>query len=235
MIPEIILLVLEIAGTIAFAVSGALVAIKSKFDIFGVLVIGCITAVGGGITRDILIGATPPAIFSKLYILCIAAVTALCVFLIAYFYRRKFDVIQERIEPINNVFDAIGLGVFSVMGTELAFVNGLSDNVFLSITLGVLTGVGGGLLRDIMTKQMPYIFTKHVYAIASIFGAGLYYALRLYFPETVLPSFFSIALIVGVRLLAAKYRWSLPKVQLPENSKKAEEKLPLLEEIEENA
>ena len=235
MIPEIILLFLEIAGTIVFAVSGALVAIKSKFDIFGVLVIGCVTAVGGGMTRDILIGSTPPAIFSKLYIVCIAAVTALCVFIIAYFYGRKFDVIHERIEPINNVFDAIGLGVFSITGTELAFVNGLSDNVFLSITLGVLTGVGGGLLRDIMTKQMPYIFTKHVYALASIFGTGLYYMLRLYFPETVLPSIFSILLIVVVRLLAAKYRWSLPKVQLEEKEKKAEKKPPLLEEIEEKA
>ncbi len=235
MIPEIILLFLEIVGTIVFAVSGALVAIKSKFDIFGVLVIGCVTAVGGGMTRDILIGSTPPAVFSKLYIVCIAAVTAICVFIIAYFYGRKFDVIHERIEPINNVFDAIGLGVFSITGTELAFVNGLSDNVFLSITLGVLTGVGGGLLRDIMTKQMPYIFTKHVYALASILGTGLYYALRLYFPETILPSIFSIVLIVSVRLFAAKYRWSLPKVPLEEKEKEAEQKLPLLEETQEKA
>lgn len=209
-----ILLILEIIGTIAFAVSGALVAVKAKFDIFGVLVIGCITAVGGGITRDILIGATPPTIFAKLYIVCIAAATALLVFLLAYFTRKKFDEVREKIEQINNIFDAIGLAAFTVMGTEIAFTGGFSHNVFLSVTLGVLTGVGGGVLRDILTETPPYIFKKHVYALASIVGAALYYILRLYVESTVLPSAVAIAFIIGVRALATKYRWSLPKIHL---------------------
>lgn len=216
MIPESILWVLEIAGTIAFAISGALVALKSKFDVFGVTVIGCVTAVGGGMTRDVLAGETPPTIFSKPYIVCIAAATALCVFAVAALYRKKFNAIQERIEPINNVVDAIGLAVFSITGTEQAFLHGLSDNAFLSVTMGVLTGVGGGLLRDIFTEHTPYIFTKHVYALASIGGATLYYFLRASFPETMLPSIFSILLIVTVRLLATRYRWSLPKIRLEE-------------------
>lgn len=209
-----ILLILEIIGTIAFAVSGALVAIKAKFDIFGVLVIGCITAVGGGITRDILIGATPPAIFAKLYVVCIAAGTSLLVFLLAYFTRKKFDEVREKIEQINNIFDAIGLAAFTVMGTEIAFTGGFSHNVFLSVTLGVLTGVGGGVLRDILTETPPYIFKKHVYALASIVGAALYYILRLYVESTVLPSAVAIVCIIGVRALATKYRWSLPKIHL---------------------
>ena len=104
MVTDIILLILEIVGTIAFAVSGAFVAIRAKFDIFGVLVIGCITAVGGGITRDMLIGSVPPAIFARWYIVAIAAVTSLTVFLFAYFRQKKFAEIKEHIEHINNVY-----------------------------------------------------------------------------------------------------------------------------------
>ena len=219
MFTEIILFVLEIAGTVAFAVSGTVVAIKARFDIFGILVIGCITAVGGGITRDILIGTTPPAIFSKLYIVGIACSASLVVFIVAYIKRKKFDEIRERIEHINNIFDAIGLAAFTVMGTEIAFTNGISENVFLSITIGVLTGVGGGILRDILTETPPYIFKKHVYALASIIGSILYYLIKLWVNDTILPSIVAMILIIGIRLLATKYRWDLPKIQLQEQDK----------------
>lgn len=219
MLPEIILFALEIIGTVAFAVSGAFVAIKARFDIFGVLVIGCITAVGGGITRDMLIGATPPAIFSKIYIVGIACLASLIVFIVAYIKRKKFDEIRERIEHINNIFDAIGLAAFTVMGTEIAFTNGISENVFLSITIGVLTGVGGGVLRDILTETPPYIFKKHVYALASISGAILYYLVRIWVNDTILPSIVAMIFIIGIRLLATKYRWDLPKIKLQEKDK----------------
>lgn len=214
MVTEIILTVLEIIGTIAFAVSGAFVAIKVRFDIFGVLVIGTITAVGGGCMRDILIGQTPPAIFSRWWIVAIACATALLVFIVSYFQTKKFDEIQGKIEPINRIFDAIGLAAFSVMGTEIAFSEGLSDNVLLSVTLGVMTGCGGGLLRDVLTETMPYIFKKHVYALASIGGALLYYGLRTWIGDTVFPTGLAIVFIISIRLLAAKYLWSLPKIQL---------------------
>ena len=210
---ENILFVLEIIGTIAFAVSGALVAVKSKFDVFGVIVIGCVTAVGGGIMRDILIGSTPPAIFEKWYIVLIAALAALTVFIFAYAKRKKFDEIRGKIEQINNVFDAVGLAAFVVTGTELAFTKGVSDNAFLSVTLGVLTGVGGGVLRDIFTETSPYIFKKHIYAVAAILGAVLYYAVRLFVSETILPSGLALVFIITVRLLATKYHWGLPKIQ----------------------
>ena len=219
MLTEIILFALEIIGTIAFAISGAFVAIKARFDIFGVLVIGCITAVGGGITRDMLIGATPPAIFSKIYIVGIACLASLIVFIVAYIKRKKFDEIRERIEHINNIFDAIGLATFTVMGTEIAFTNGVSENVFLSITIGVLTGVGGGVLRDILTETPPYIFKKHVYALASIIGSILYYLIRLWVNDTILPSIVAMIFIIGIRLLATKYRWDLPKIKLQEQDK----------------
>ena len=211
---EIILLVLEIIGTIAFAVSGAFVAIKAKMDVFGVLFIGCVTAVGGGITRDLLIGRTPPAIFSNLYILLIAALASAAVFVVARIMHRKFLVAYEKIEPIQNVFDAFGLAAFSVMGTEIAFLHGFSGNAVLAILLGLLTGVGGGIFRDVLTSTTPYIFKKHVYALASIAGASVYYLLRLWQTETLLPSIVAVIVVVATRLLAAKYRWSLPKAHL---------------------
>ena len=211
---EIMLLVLEIIGTVAFAVSGAFVAIKAKLDVFGVLFIGCITAVGGGITRDILIGRTPPAIFSNLYILLIAALSSAVVFLIARGMHKKFVYAYEKTEPIQNVFDAFGLAAFSVMGTEIAFLYGQWENAVLAVLLGVLSGVGGGVLRDVLTSTTPYIFKKHVYALASIAGATVYYVMRLFIEETLVPSIVAMALVVVLRLLAAKYRWSLPKAQI---------------------
>ena len=219
---EIILLILEIIGTVAFAISGAFVAIKARLDIFGVIFISCITAVGGGITRDVLIGQTPPMIFSNWYILLIAAVTAVVVFIIAYVTHEKFEDIRAHIEPINNVFDAIGLAAFSVMGTEIAFTRGLSYNPLLSIILGMFTGVGGGMIRDVLTSTTPYIFKKHVYALASLAGATLYYVLRYFcFDTAMVSSFVVIPLIILVRMLATKYRWSLPKVDLKEQPTEA--------------
>ncbi len=106
------------------------------------------------------------------------------------------------------------------MGTELAFAYGISNNVLLTITLGVLTGVGGGLLRDIFTENTPYIFKKHIYALASILGASVYYAIRLYMDNTILPTVAGIAVVFLLRLLATKYRWSLPKINLEEKGDK---------------
>ncbi len=216
---EIILLVLEIVGTIAFAVSGAFVAIKAKLDVFGVLFVGCITAVGGGITRDLLMGCTPPAIFSNLYILLIAAVTSAVVFVLSYIKRKRFHEIEKRIEHINNVFDACGLAAFSVMGTQVAFAEGFGNNAVFAILMGMLTGVFGGVYRDILTATTPYIFKKHVYALASIGGAMVYYVLRVCIGGdngTLIASIVAMGLVVTIRMLAAKYRWSLPKVHLEE-------------------
>ncbi len=217
-------MILEIIGTIAFAVSGTLVAIKAKFDVFGVLVVGCITAVGGGITRDIIVGQTPPLIFSNLYILGIAALTSVTVFAIAYTKRKTFEKLWEPIEHVNNYFDAAGLAAFTVMGTELAFTYGISNNVLLTITLGVLTGVGGGLLRDIFTENTPYIFKKHIYALASILGASVYYVIRLYVDNTILPTIAGIIVVFLLRLLATKFRWSLPKIHLNEEEQVRDKK-----------
>ena len=100
------------------------------------------------------------------------------------------------------------------MGTEVAFVFGFSDNMFLAVTLGVLTGIGGGIFRDILTDTTPYVFKKHIYAIASILGACTYYLLRISFDNFVVISAISMILVVAIRMLATKYHWSLPKIKL---------------------
>lgn len=215
--PQSVIILFDILGTVSFAISGALVAIKAKLDIFGIVFIGAITATGGGIIRDLLIGKIPPSIFSKFYIFLIAALTAVIVFVVAEIYRRRFYKLSERVEQVNNIFDAIGLGAFSVMGTEIAFTENINDNMFLSIVLGMLTGVGGGIIRDILTDQTPYVFKKHIYAIASILGSILYYVLRTVFDETVISSIIALLCVVIIRMLATKYRWSLPKIKLDEN------------------
>ena len=211
---ENVLIILEIIGTIAFAISGALVAVKVRYDVFGVAVVGAITAVGGGIMRDILIGKIPPTIFSKFYIILIAIVASFIVFIVAYYKRKNFDIVKERIEQVNNIFDAIGLAVFTVMGMQIAFENGFEENLFLCVTIALLSAVGGGLLRDVLTETQPYIFKKHIYALASIVGALLYYACEVLIGIQVLSAVVGIVFIIGIRILATKYRWSLPKVKL---------------------
>lgn len=214
MISDVVILILEIVGTVSFAVSGAFVAIQERLDLFGVLFIGTVTAVGGGILRDLLIGHIPPSIFSKLPIVLVAAASALVVFLLTSIFTQKFESLKARIEHINLFFDALGLATFTVMGTEVAFADGFSENMFLSVVLGMLTGVGGGMFRDILTDRIPYILKKHIYALASILGAILYYLLRLHLGSPVTAAAAALVFIVLLRLLAARYRWSLPKVKL---------------------
>lgn len=220
-ITQIILLVLEIIGTISFSVSGSLVAITAKLDAFGVLFIGCITAVGGGIIRDLLIGRTPPAIFSNLYILLIAVLASLIVFVVAYIIHQRIETVMhtKKVEWITNLFDALGLASFSVTGVEIAFVFGHGNNAVLAVILGLFTGVGGGLIRDVLINTKPYIFKKHIYAIASIVGASAYYVIRFFSAQTLVASIVAMTLIVVIRLLAAKFLWSLPKVRLEEKPK----------------
>jgi len=215
-----LLLILEIIGTISFAISGAVVAIKSKFDIFGVAFVGVITAMGGGIVRDILIGRYPPAVFSNFYIFLIAVIASILTFIIVYKNKSHFTIFEGILEYVNNFFDAVGLAAFSVMGTEVAFVFGFSDNMFLAVTLGVLTGIGGGIFRDVLTDTTPYVFKKHIYALASITGACLYYLLRMNIDSLAIISTISMFLIVVIRMLATRYHWGLPKIKLENEENK---------------
>lgn len=213
---EYIMLIMEIIGTIAFAVSGALVAISFSLDIFGVAFLGVITAVGGGILRDMLIGNHPPKIFSLSYLLVIALSTAIIVFVISYINKYHFFEFKEKIERINNFFDAVGLAAFTVTGTQMACVAGFSDKIIFVIFMGMLTGVGGGIFRDILVSQTPYVLKKHIYAVASIIGSVLYYVLSITCGYEFTGTLASMIAIIVIRLLATKYLWKLPKIKNPD-------------------
>lgn len=203
--------IMDIVGTVAFAISGSMVAIEKKNDIFGVLLLGLTTAVGGGMLRDVFLGYTPPRIFEAKSTLLLAFLTALVVFLLAYFLREKYRKSALIVDRINNVFDAIGLGIFTVTGMQIAMKSGSMDAV-LVIFSGCLTGIGGGLIRDLMVNEIPFVLRKYVYAVASITGGLMYwFLLKLQVPNTV-SMVISILLIFTIRMLATLLKWNLPKV-----------------------
>lgn len=209
-----IIKILEIIGTIAFSVSGALVAIGASLDIFGVVFVGSITAVGGGIVRDLLLGVNPPSIFENFTIFLIAMLTAVVVFIVAYIKRKSFSRFKTKLEHVNNFFDALGLAAFIVIGSEVGYLNGFSDNGFIIVTIGTLTGVGGGIFRDILTDTTPYVFKKHIYAVASILGSLFYFVGRRFFTSVPIISVSAMLLVIIIRLLATRFRWSLPKIKI---------------------
>lgn len=205
---EEFLLILEIIGTVAFAVSGAMTGLSKKMDIFGVVILGLTTAVGGGMIRDLVLGLTPPAMFTNPIYAAVAAVVSVIVFLPAV--RRWLTAYGRVREILMLVMDSLGLGVFTVVGIQRAYTATDHRGLFLLVFVGVVTGVGGGLLRDVMAGQTPYIFVKHVYASASIIGAILCAALWAPLGAT-MAMILGASVILAIRLLAAHYHWSLPK------------------------
>ena len=205
---ETVLFILEIIGTAVFAASGALAGLQRQLDAFGVVILGVCTACGGGVIRDLTLGITPPVMFCQpVYALVAMGVSAL-VFLPAV--RHLLAVESRAYELIMLWLDSIGLGLFTVVGVQCAFQQAENYNLFLLVFVGVITGVGGGVLRDVFSGERPYIFVRHFYACASIIGA-LICALcwdRLGANAAML---FGAAAIVVLRLLAAYYHWSLPK------------------------
>lgn len=210
---EIAIRILEIIGTVAFAVSGSLVAIGKKLDLFGVLFLGCITAVGGGMLRDVLIGQVPPRIFSDSIIIVIAAAAAIAVFFFAYFTRNHFSDFTVIIETVNNVFDALGLSLFSVLGTEIACKAGYENKMLFCLLMGMTTGVGGGIFRDVLANTVPYVLKKHIYALASLAGCTIYYLLRRIDVNITIGAVIAMVCIFVIRMLATIYHWKLPKVE----------------------
>lgn len=202
-------LFLEIIGTIAFAFSGCMVANSKKMDIFGVWMLGTVTAVGGGAVRDVLLGIAPPNMFRNgIYVAVATATVAVWLLLAA-----KSGAVSQRLfrnlVKVMDVSDSIGLGIFAVVGSQTAVNCGYEDNWFLVIFVGVLTGVGGGLLRDVMADTTPVIFRKRIYALAAMAGSILYVILRLRVSE-IAAMLIGTAAVFVIRELASRYRWNLP-------------------------
>jgi len=193
----------DLLGTFAFAVSGALAAAQKRLDLFGVAVISLLTACGGGVVRDLCLGALPPVGISDWRYLATSMVAAAT----AIWARRIIDHLQQ---PIL-FFDALGLGFFAVTGALKALL--LAQNVEVAILLGLVTAVGGGVMRDLMLNRVPVILQKEIYALAALVGAGIQVlGQRLGWQVAVTP-WFAASVCVALRLLALRYSWSLPVVR----------------------
>ncbi len=209
---DTMLLALELIGTCAFAISGAVLGITKRFDIFGVIFSGIITALGGGTIRDLLLGNLPPAMFRNYIYLIFAVATCLLTFIIASILKNKFSENIVVIDKVNNIFDAIGLGVFTIVGMNVAIRNGFVHNFFFVVFLGMTTGCGGGILRDVIVSEVPFVLKKRVYAVASIVGGIVYYLMYITFDQSaVLSAVVGITLIFVLRILASVFKWDLPK------------------------
>ena len=192
---------LDLLGTAAFAASGALAGIRRDMDLFGVLVLGLVTATGGGTLRDLLLGDTPPFIFKDETYLYLSIIVSLMVFV----FHRRMEFLQH---PLL-YFDAVGLGTFVVIGTgkALDFRMGFIG----SVMMGVMTATAGGMIRDILSTQVPLVLQKEVYASACLAGGVLLYLLNL----TALPRNWALLIaaltVIVLRLLAIYHNWSLPR------------------------
>ena len=206
-----VLFIMEMIGTVAFSCSGAMLAIKKHLDLLGIMVLGVVTACGGGMIRDVLIGNTPPNLFIHPIYVEVAIASAVVIFIIIK--TKKFASLfnANAYDWTMNILDAIGLGAFTVVGVNTAYSAGYGNYLFLTIFLGVITGVGGGLLRDIMALEIPAILRKHIYACASLVGAIAYIIMCKVAIPSDIGLVLSACIVVIIRLLARQLEWNLPR------------------------
>lgn len=201
---SIIIFVLDLFGTMAFAVTGALRAIEHKYDIVGIIILGTTTGLLGGVMRDTILGIFPPYNFSDTIHIALTTIAAIIIF---FLYHRI-----KKYENIFNIFDAIGLGVFTFTGASIAY-SLFSTNFVLIVISSLLTAFGGGILRDVLVREPPIVFTKEVYALASFIGVILFLILvnvKLQFEFTAIAVIF---VTTCIRLISIKLQWNLPKVE----------------------
>ena len=201
--------IFEFIGTVAFALSGADVGIRKKMDLFGVTILAMITAVGGGILRDIILNVTPPAAFRE----PVFTLSAIAVGIFSFITTRRHIQLHQKAlcEVLLRTMDSIGLGLFTVVGVETAFVHVQDANIHLAVFVGVITGIGGGIFRDVLSGSTPFVFVKHFYACASLIGAVVCALCWSWF-GSIFSMLIGAILIFVLRNLAAHYRWSLPKI-----------------------
>jgi len=193
---------LDYLGTIAFAVTGASKAITHKADIFGIIVLASVVGVAGGITRDVVFGRFPTAFSDPVYISLTVSAGLVMFFL--------YSKLKKQM-GIWLVFDAVGLGVFSIIGASIAYqIVGL--NFLPMLFAGMLTAIGGGVLRDVFVREIPIVFVKEVYAVASVVGIVVFYAILSSGMDSQSSSIIGISVVTGIRLLAMKFNWNLPRV-----------------------
>lgn len=206
------LLVLDLAGTFVFALSGAAAAVKERLDLFGVLVLSFAASSAGGITRDLLIGAVPPGAISDWRYLAASLIAGLVVFF-WYPASKRLPSLSDRIL----IFDAAGLALFAVVGTQKAL--GYRLNPVMAALLGVLSGIGGGMLRDVLLAQVPTVLRAELYAIAALAGAGVVVLGSMMEIPPAMTALSGALLCFAIRLIAIRRGWSLPVARLPQRPK----------------
>ena len=200
---DVFIYVLDLFGTMAFAVTGTFKAIENKSDIVGVLLLATITGIAGGTIRDVILGKFPNSISDPSYV-TVTVISGIVIFLLYSRLKKHWNLFLK--------FDAIGLGVFAIIGASFAYhLIGLN---FLAIMLaGMLTAVGGGILRDVFVNQVPIVFVKEFYASASFIGISIFYLILFFDGELYVATISGIVLTTGLRLVAIKYNWNLPRAK----------------------
>ncbi len=200
-----LLLVLDLVGTFVFALSGAASGVEKKLDVFGLAVLAFVAGNAGGVTRDILIGAVPPAAINDWRYVAVSLLAAAVTF--AWYPKVR------RLRPMVLLLDAAGLGLFAVAGTQKALAFGV--NPLAAALLGMLTGIGGGVLRDLLVNEIPVVLRADFYALAALAGAGVVVGGHLlHWPPTA-TTIAGALLCFGIRLIAIRRGWNLPPARLP--------------------
>ena len=201
---EFFIYILDLFGTMAFAVTGAFKAIEHKADIVGIIILATITGVAGGTIRDVILGKSlPNSLIDPSYVI-ITVASAIIIFLLHSKMKKHWNVFLK--------FDAIGLGVFTVIGATFAY-NMFGMNFLVIVLSGMLTAIGGGILRDVFVSQTPIVFVKELYASASFLGAAVFYLVILLTNDVYAGTISGLLLATGLRMVAMKYNWNLPKVK----------------------
>jgi len=197
--------ILDLFGTVVFAVTGAFKAIEHKSDLVGIVILATMTGVAGGVMRDLVFGRIPPlAIVNPLYVI-ITVATGVAMFFLYRALKKHWNLFLK--------FDAIGLGVFTIIGATFAY-NVFGLNFLAMAFAGVLTAVGGGILRDVFVNEMPIVFVKELYASASFIGVVIFFGLLSAGLDLNVAAIPSIVAATALRLLAMKYNWNLPPVKV---------------------
>lgn len=212
---NIVFLIIETIGICAFAISGIIVAIDKKLDILGVAVLGVVNALGGGLIRDIILDVNPPALFSdekSLIFMLIVIIISVILFIFAR-YKKSFKyIIQFNNNLFFNIADTIGLAVFCILGANAALNTGNQNDPFLIIVVGCITGVGGGIMRDILTGNIPIVFKKKVYVLPAILGTALYVYLTPLISANI-AMLTGVVFIIVFRIFAIIFKWNLPSIK----------------------
>ncbi len=198
--------VLDLVGTFAFALSGAVSGVKHKIDLFGVLVLSFVAATAGGITRDVLIGDVPPASIEDWRYITLSILAGVVTF---YWY----PLIAKMKSPVQ-IFDAVGLGLFAVTGAGKAITFNLGPSA--AVMMGMLTGIGGGIARDLLVSEVPVVFTAELYAIAALAGAAIVVFGNALYPRSAVIAAAGGIVCVTLRLMAVRRGWKLPVAQQPD-------------------